>query len=45
MVRGKGHVPTPEDVVENLEAIRATEPTTIPDNAMGEMMAAGEVFA
>jgi NAD(P)-dependent dehydrogenase (short-subunit alcohol dehydrogenase family) len=42
---GKGHVPTPEDVVENLEAIRATEPTVIPAEATEEMMAAREVFA
>ena len=42
---GKGYVPTPEDVVENLEAIRATEPTVIPAEATEEMMAAREVFA
>jgi hypothetical protein len=32
-------------VVENLEAIRATEPTVIPAEATEEMMAAREVFA
>ena len=42
---GKGYVPTPEDVVENLEAIRATEPTVIPAEATEEMMVAREVFA
>ena len=42
---GKGHVPTPEDVVANLDAIRATEPTIIPDEAADEMMAAREVFS
>ena len=42
---GKGYVPTPEDVVENLEAIRATEPTVIPAEATEEMMAAREVLA
>jgi len=42
---GKGHVPSPEDVVANLDAIRATEPAIIPDDAAGEMMAARDVFA
>ncbi|MCP4436573.1 MAG: SDR family oxidoreductase [Actinomycetia bacterium] len=42
---GKGHVPTPEDVVDNLDAIRATEPCVIPDDASGEMMAAREIFS
>ncbi len=42
---GKGYVPTPEDVVDNLEAIRATEPTIIPGAAADEMMAAKEIFS
>ena len=42
---GKGHVPTPEEVVENLDAIRSVEGYIIPGSATDEMMAAKEVFA
>jgi len=41
---GHGHVPTPEEVADNLEQIRATEPTVVPSAAADEMMAAREIF-
>jgi NAD(P)-dependent dehydrogenase (short-subunit alcohol dehydrogenase family) len=41
---GRDHVPTPEEVAANIDAIRATEPTLIPTAAADEMMAAREIF-
>jgi NAD(P)-dependent dehydrogenase (short-subunit alcohol dehydrogenase family) len=38
-IAGKGQVPTPEDVVANLDQIRATDPHMIPGAATEEMMA------
>jgi NAD(P)-dependent dehydrogenase (short-subunit alcohol dehydrogenase family) len=41
---GKGVAPTPEDVAEHLEEIRATDPYTIPGQATDEMMALAPLF-
>jgi len=42
--KGKGEVPTPEDVADNLEAIRATDPYIVPGSATDEMMALAPLF-
>lgn len=41
---GKGVVPTPEDVAEHLDEIRATDPYTVPGQATDEMMALAPLF-
>jgi NAD(P)-dependent dehydrogenase (short-subunit alcohol dehydrogenase family) len=41
---GKGVAPTPEEVAEHLDEIRATEPYTIPGQATDEMMALAPLF-
>jgi NAD(P)-dependent dehydrogenase (short-subunit alcohol dehydrogenase family) len=41
---GKDEIPSPEDVVANLDAIRATEPFIIPKGATDEMMAFMPLF-
>jgi NAD(P)-dependent dehydrogenase (short-subunit alcohol dehydrogenase family) len=43
-VAGKGVAPTPEQVVDNLEAIRATDPYTVPGQATDEMVALAPLF-
>ena len=43
-VAGKGVAPTPEEVVEHLEAIRSTDPFTIPGQATDEMIALAPLF-
>jgi len=40
----KGHVPTPEDVAANLDAIRSVDGYIIPDSATDEMKFAAAVF-
>ncbi len=42
---GRGFVPSPEDVQDNIEAIRSVEEYIIPGSASDEMMAATEVFS
>lgn len=42
---GRGFVPSPEDVQNNIEAIRSTDEYIIPSSASDEMMAATEVFS
>ncbi len=42
---GRGFVPSPEDVQNNIEAIRSTDEYIIPGSASDEMMAATEVFS
>jgi hypothetical protein len=43
-VKGKGEVPTPEDVVANLDQIRATDPYIVPAAATDEMMTLAPLF-
>ena len=43
-VAGKGVSPTPEEVVEHLEQIRATDPFTVPGQATDEMTALAPLF-
>jgi NAD(P)-dependent dehydrogenase (short-subunit alcohol dehydrogenase family) len=43
-IKGKGEVPTPEDIATNLEQIRATDPYTVPGAATEEMMALAPLF-
>jgi NAD(P)-dependent dehydrogenase (short-subunit alcohol dehydrogenase family) len=44
-IAGKGQIPTPEDVVANLDQIRATEPHMIPGAATEEMMALASLLS
>ncbi len=41
---GAGHVPTPEEVVENLDAIRSTDDFIIPGQATDEMKQLASIF-
>ena len=43
-VAGKGVAPTPEEVVEHLGEIRATDPYTVPGQATDEMVALAPLF-
>ena len=42
---GKGYVPTPEDVAEHLDAIRATDGCIVPGQATDEMMQLASIFS
>jgi NAD(P)-dependent dehydrogenase (short-subunit alcohol dehydrogenase family) len=42
---GKGHAPSPEEVVANLDEIRATDPYLVPGAATDEMAALAPVFS
>ena len=42
---GKGAVPTPEEIVDNLDEIRSTDDFIVPGAATDEMMQMAEIFA